>query len=67
MYFLIEDDNLLIKYNTIWDKVIADIKKASDFELVYNKYFLETKIISRGELTDFYDKKLLRLTLIMLA
>ena len=26
-YFLIEDDNLLEKYNTIWDKVSADIKK----------------------------------------
>ena len=68
MYFLIEDDNLLKKYNTIWDKVIADIKKkAFDFELVYSKDFLETKIISCGEVTDFYDKKLLRLTLIMLA
>ena len=27
MYFLIEDDDLLKKYNTIWDKVSADIKK----------------------------------------
>ena len=27
MYFLIEDDDLLEKYNTIWDKVSADIKK----------------------------------------
>ena len=27
MYFLIEDDNLLEKYNTIWDEVSADIKK----------------------------------------
>ena len=27
MYFLIEDDNLLKKYNSIWDKVITDIKK----------------------------------------
>ena len=25
MYFLIEDDNLLEKYNTIWDKVNSDI------------------------------------------
>ena len=29
MYFLIEDDDLLEKYNTIWDKVSADIKKVS--------------------------------------
>ena len=27
MYFLIEDDDLSEKYNTIWDKVSADIKK----------------------------------------
>ena len=26
MYFLIGDDNLLEKYNTIWDKVSTDIK-----------------------------------------
>ena len=27
MYFLIEGNDLLEKYNTIWDKVSADIKK----------------------------------------
>ena len=27
MYFLTENDDLLKKYNTIWDKVSADIKK----------------------------------------
>ena len=27
MYFLIEDDDLLEKYNTTWNKVSADIKK----------------------------------------
>ena len=27
MYFLIEDDDLLEKYNTIWDKITLDIKK----------------------------------------
>ena len=27
MNFLIEDDDLLKKYNTIWDKVSTDIKK----------------------------------------
>ena len=27
MYFLIEDDDWLEKYNTIWEKVRADIKK----------------------------------------
>ena len=27
MYFLIEDDGLIKKYDTIWDKVNANIKK----------------------------------------
>ena len=30
MCFLIEDDDLLEKYNAIWDKFIADIKKKID-------------------------------------
>ena len=37
MYFLIEDDDLLEKYNTIWDKVSTDIKKEFDSGRVYNK------------------------------
>ena len=54
MYLLIEDDDLLEKYNTIWDKVSADIKKGCDSEPVYNKEFLKTKIKSHGdEVTDF--------------
>ena len=45
--FLIEDDDLLKKYNTIWDKVS---------EPVYNKEFLKTEIKSHDdEVTDFYD------------
>ena len=39
MYFLIEDDDLLEKHNTIWDKVCADIKKEFDSEPVYNNFF----------------------------
>ena len=35
-YFLIEDDDLLEKYNTIWDKVSTDIKKEFDSEPFYN-------------------------------
>ena len=42
MYLLIEDDDFLEKYNTIWNKVSADIKKEFDSEPVYNKEFLET-------------------------
>ena len=58
---MIEDDDLLEKYNTIWDKVIANIKKEFDNEPVYNKQFLKTKIKSQShgvEVTDFYDKEI---------
>ena len=59
MYFLIEDDDLLEKYNAIWDKVSVDVKKEFDSEPVYNKDFLKSKIKSHGnEVTDFYDKKI---------
>ena len=34
MYFLNKNDNLLEKYNTIWDKVSADIRKEFDSEPV---------------------------------
>ena len=48
MYFLIEDDDSLEKYNTI-----LDIKKEFDSEPVYNKIFLKNKIKSHGdEVTD---------------
>ena len=54
MYFLFDYDDLLEKYNTIWDKVSADIK--NDTGPVYNKMFWKTKIKSYGdEVTDFYD------------
>ena len=59
MSFLIEDDDLLEKYNTIWDKVSANINKEFDSEPVFNKKFLKTKIKSHGdEVTDFYDKEI---------
>ena len=58
MHFLIEDDDLLKKYNTIWDKVSADMKNEFDSDPVYNKNYLKTRIKSHGdEVTDFYDKK----------
>ena len=54
MYFLIEDGDLLEKYNTIWDKV------------KYNKNFLKTKIKSHGdEVIDFYDKIILTLIILV--
>ena len=59
MYFLIEEENLLEKYNTICDKVSADIKKEFDRNPVYNKEFLKNKIKSYGdEVTDFCDKEI---------
>ena len=59
MSFLIEDGDLLEKYNTIWDKVSANINKEFDSEPVFNKKFLKTKIKSHGdEVTDFYDKEI---------
>ena len=58
MYFLIEDDELLEKFNTIWDKVSTDIKKELGREPVYNKNYLKIKAKSPGnEATDFYNKK----------
>ena len=58
MYFLIGDDDLLEKYNTIQDKVSADIKKEFDSEPLYNKEFLKTNIRPHGdEVTNFYEKK----------
>ena len=36
MYFLIEDEDVFGKCNTILDKVSADIRKELDNETVYN-------------------------------
>ena len=33
-----EDDDLLKQYNTVWDKVIADIKKVFYSEPVFQGY-----------------------------
>ena len=54
MYLLIEDDELLKKYNTIWDKDSSDMKKEFDNEPVFNKTFLKINIKSNGnEFTNF--------------
>ena len=59
IYVLIEDDDLLEKCNTFWDKLSADIKKEFDSEPVYNKEFLTTKIKSHGdEITNIYLKEI---------
>ena len=68
MYFLIEDNELLVKYSTICDKASTDIKKEFDSEPVYNKRFWKTKLKFDGdEVTDFHDKEILRWTLITLV
>ena len=59
MHFLIEDDDLLEKYNAIWDKVSADIKEEFDSEPAYNNNFWKTKIKSHSdEVTNLYDKEI---------
>ena len=68
MYFLFEDHDLLEKYNIIWDKVSANIKKELDREPVYNKKSLKTKIKSDGDdLTDFYDKEIPKVDLAVIS
>ena len=58
MYFLIENDDLLEKYSTVWDKVSTDIKNGFDSKPVYNIRWLKTKIKpDRDEVTDFCDKE----------
>ena len=49
MCFLIEDDDLLEKYNTILDKISADFKKEFDREPVYNKKLLKIIIKFHGD------------------
>ena len=39
MYSLINNDDWLEKYNTVRDKVKADVRKEFDSEPVYNKFF----------------------------
>ena len=43
MYFLIEDDDLLEKYNTAWNKVSADVKKNMIASLSIIKNFWKPK------------------------
>ena len=43
MSFLIKNENLLEKYNSIWKKVSNIIKKEFDSKPVYNKKYLKTK------------------------
>ena len=46
MHFLIKNDDLLQKYDTILDKVSINMKLESDSERIYNKKFLKAEINS---------------------
>ena len=59
MYFLIEDDNLLKRCNTIWIKLRTDINKEFDRELAYIRKILKTKRKAYGnEAADFDNKEI---------
>ena len=60
MYFLMTDDDLLQKYNTIWDKVSANIKK----KIGKNENFLINLIVLK--LQTLTIKKFLKWILIIL-
>ena len=64
VYFLIADDDLLEKYNTIWDKVSPYIKNEFDSEPVCNKFLKKKIIIMVMKLQIFMIKKFLRWTLV---
>ena len=56
----IKDDDLLKKYNDIWNKVSNSIKEELDCKRIYIKKCLKTKISSYGdESTDFHCRKTL--------
>ena len=60
MSFLIKDNELLEKYNKIWDKVSNRIKKGFGIESVYNEKYLKTKIKSyEGKInTNFHNDEM---------
>ena len=59
MSFLIEDDELLEKYNKIWKKVKNSIKKEFDSKPVYKEKHVKAKVKScNGRInTNFHNNK----------
>ena len=55
-----KDDELLQKYNEIWEKVKNSLKKEFDSEPVYNEKYLKAKIKSyNGKInTNFHGNKI---------
>ena len=61
MIFFIKDDDLVKKYNNTWNEASNSIKKGLDWEPIYNKNLLKTKLRSYGgEATDFHDEEMLQ-------
>ena len=59
MHFSIKHDELLVKYNGIWNRFSNSINKELDCEPIYNKKFLKSKIRSYDhEATDFHDHEI---------
>ena len=58
--FLIKDDELLEKYNKIWEKVKNSLKKEFDSEPVFNEKYLKAKMkYYIGKIsTSFHDNKI---------
>ena len=56
----IKDNELLKKYNEIWEKVKNSIKKEFDTEPVYNEKYVKAKIKSyNGKIdTNFHNNKI---------
>ena len=59
-FFDKKNEELLEKYNEIWDNVSNIIKKGFDSELVYNEKYLRTEIKSyeRKISTNFHGDKI---------
>ena len=60
MSLLVEDDDLLEKYNEFWEKVKNSIKNEFDSEPVYNEKYLKAKTKSyNGRIhAKFYNNKI---------
>ena len=62
MSLFIKDNDLLEKYNEIWEKVKNNMKNELDSEPVYNKKYMTIKIKSYNEKinTNFPNNKILK-------
>ena len=62
MCFLIKGNELLKKYNGIWEKVKTSLKKEFDSKPVYNEKYLKAKMKSyNGKInTNFHNNKIPR-------